>query len=653
MKRLLLIPAAALLAFSACDRSPTDDPSVVVLVQVMPDERTLSVGETLKMQLTLRDEAGEKPADSLDVVWSTSNAGVASVSPQGVVTAVAPGQANIRAELGGVSDEATVTVAAAPAACNAGGTLHSLEVGGSVTLGGVAASTVCLGGGVAGSEYVAVPFHSDTAGAPSVPVQLGAQGVVPVAPTSPALAMSLARGRPLNDDFHQRLREQAERELAPHVYQAIGSRRSAGAAGVHRPSSVLNLGNPTVGQQVKVNVASQGEDSSCKVPDMRTGRVAAVTQRAVVLADVQNPSGGLTDAEYASFGMGFDTLVYPAITQAFGEPGDVDANGRVVIFYTRAVNELTDGASGSYVGGFFHPRDLFPTSDRDGLSACANSNVAEMFYMLVPDPSGEVKGNVFSRDLVLQTSLGTIAHEFQHLIGASRRLYNIGTTHWNEDTWLNEALSHVAEEVMFYRASGLAPRQNLGAPEIQANARAQAAYLTYMDQNIRRLEKFLESPETQSPYERNNTDANDLPTRGAGWSFLRYMADRRAGNDADLWRGLVDGSTTGLPNLQRVLGSDPRPWVRDWTVSVFTDDAVPGVDARFTNPSWRYRTFFAAYPLLTRRITGPGTTTVSLKSGSGAFVRFGILPTGAASITARKDGQPLPSSVYVTIMRTK
>jgi hypothetical protein len=276
-----------------------------------------------------------------------------------------------------------------------------------------------------------------------------------------------------------------------------------------------------------------------------------------------------------------------------------------------------------------------------------------MFYMLVPDPSGEVKGNVFSRELVLQTSLGTIAHEFQHLIGASRRLYNVGTTHWNEDTWLNEAMSHVAEEVMFYRASGLSARQNLGMPEIQANARAQAAYVTYMDQNMRRLEKFLESPETQSPYERNNTDANDLPTRGAAWSFLRYVADRRAGNDAELWRGLVDGSTTGLPNLQRVLGSDPRPWVRDWTVSVFTDDAVPGVEARFIDPSWRYRTFFSAYPLYTRRIAGPGTTEVSLKSGSGAFVRFGILPTGAASITVREDGQPLPSSVYVTIVRTK
>ena len=94
--------------------------------------------------------------------------------------------------------------------------------------------------------------------------------------------------------------------------------------------------------------------------------------------------------------------------------------------------------------------------------------------------------------MVLQTSLGTIAHEFQHLINASRRLYVVETTHWNEETWLNEALSHVAEEVMFYRASGLAPRQNIGLDQIQPSGRASTAFGTYMDQNIRRYQRYLE-----------------------------------------------------------------------------------------------------------------------------------------------------------------
>ena len=651
MKRLLLIPVAGLLAFTGCERSPTGSDAEVALVQVMPDERTLSVGETLELELVVRDEDGESPADDdlARTKWSTDNAAVATVSPQGVVTGVAPGQASIQAELDGVSDAVTVTVSAAPAACDAGGTLRSLQVGGSVTLGGIAAATVCLSGGVAGSEYVAVPFHAGGLVPNVASVLLGMQGIVPVSALSPSVspALSLDRGRALDDEFHQRLRHDAERELAPYVDDAIASQRGGGL----RPSYTLDLRSPTVGQQVQVNVSTE---KSCEEPKMRTGRVVAVGDRSVVLADVGNPSGGLTDAEYASFAAGFDTLVYPAVTAAFGEPRDVDQNGRVVIFYTRAVNELTQSGTGSYVGGYFHPRDLFPPRDRDGLSACASSNFAEMFYMLVPDPAGQVNGNVFSRDLVLQTSLGTIGHEFQHLISASRRLYDIGTTNWNEETWLNEGLSHIAEEVLFYRASGLAPRQNVGAAQVQANTRVSNAFRTYMDQNLRRYEKFLEDPEAQAPYEGASVDANDLATRGAAWALVRYIADRRAGNDAELWRTLVDGSTTGLSNLHRALGMDPRPWIRDWTVSVFTDDVVPGVDARFTQPSWNFRSFYNAFPLKTRRPTGPGTTEVFLKSGSGAFVRFGIGPAGVASIAARSSGnQPLPSSVYLTIVRTK
>jgi hypothetical protein len=648
MKRLLLIPVAALLSLNACERSPTDDGGEVVLVQLMPDERTLAVGETLVLELTVRNEAGEEPdaQDLAGVVWTTSNAGVATVSTGGTVTGVAPGQATIRAELDGVADEVVVTVATAPAACGAGGTLRALEVGGSVTLNGIEAANVCLSGGVAGSEYVAVPFHADSADAALATVRLTAQGVVQVAPTSPSVAPALLQPvRPLDNRFHERLRERAEGELARHVADALASRAGAGL----RPSLVLNLRNPTVGQQVQVNVSSE---ESCEKPDMRTGRVVAVGSKSIVLADVANPTGGLTDAEYASFAAGFDTLVYPAITQAFGEPSDVDENGRVVIFYTRAVNELTKSGNGAYVGGFFHPRDLFPTRARDGLAACEASNFAEMFYMLVPDPTGQVNGNVFTRTLVLQSSLGTIGHEFQHLINAAHRLYEIGTSNWNEETWLNEGMSHIAEEVLFYRASGLSPRQNLRFAQMQGTARVNTAFAMYMDQNLRRYQEFLKNPENESPYELDNEDANDLATRGASWAFLRYAADRRNGDDAALWRNLVNGSTTGLDNLQRVLGMDPRPWIRDWTVSVFTDDVV-ATDVRFQQPSWQFRSF-PNFSLLTRRLGGPGTTDVSLKSGSGAFVRFGVLPAGVAAITARNtSGQPLPSDVYLTIVRTK
>ena len=652
MKRFLWIPAAALVAMSACERSPSDAGEDIVSVQVMPDERVLAVGETLTLDAVVRDKGGEEPDEARlgEMEWSSSSTAVATVSAEGVVTGVAPGTATIRAELDGVEGTVQVTVAAAPQACSVPAAVRSLEVGGSVVLGGVQSSTICVDGGVAGREYVAVPFHAGALGAGSFQVRFSGQNIVPASFSSGvAPSLTLAGGREQDPRFHEQLRERAGGELATHVDAALGLR--AAREGM-RPSLALDLRSPTVGQQVQVNTAL----SSCGEPSNRTARVAAVGARSIVLADVSNPAGGLTDAEYASFAAGFDTLVYPLVTQNFGVPGDVDENSRVAIFYTSAVNALTPQGSSAYVGGFFHPRDLFPLRDREGLSACASSNFAEMFYMLVPDPQGTVNGNAFSRELVLQTSLGTVAHEFQHLINASRRLYVVGTTNWNEQTWLNEALSHVTEEILFYHVAGLAPRQNIGADQIQGNPRRTQAYTTYMDQNIRRYQRYLEEVEVQSPYDSGGQDENDLATRGAGWAFLRYAADRRTGSDVDLWHDLVEGSTTGFANLQQALGRDPRPLVRDWTVSVFADDVVPNLDVRYTQPSWRFRSFFGVFPLLTRQLASDNDQSFSLniKSGTASFVRFGVLPAQVASLTARTSGgEALPSSMYVTVLRTK
>jgi len=86
-----------------------------------------------------------------------------------------------------------------------------------------------------------------------------------------------------------------------------------------------------------------------------------------------------------------------------------------------------------------------------------------MFYMLVPDSTGVVNGNSRTKAFVLQVTVGTIAHEYQHLINAARRLYILrqGGISWQEDLWLNEGLSHVAEELVYYRSSRNAARSNL------------------------------------------------------------------------------------------------------------------------------------------------------------------------------------------------
>ncbi len=83
-----------------------------------------------------------------------------------------------------------------------------------------------------------------------------------------------------------------------------------------------------------------------------------------------------------------------------------------------------------------------------------------MFYVLVPDPNAVFSDKRAFADIQSLTP-GTLAHEYQHLINAGRRLYVNTTSDYPEAVWLNEGLSHIAEELLFYKATHLAPRQNI------------------------------------------------------------------------------------------------------------------------------------------------------------------------------------------------
>jgi uncharacterized protein YjdB len=58
------------------------------------------VGQTTQLSVDLRDASGMALTGRV-VIWSTSNAQVATVTSQGVVTAIAPGSAIISAAIVG------------------------------------------------------------------------------------------------------------------------------------------------------------------------------------------------------------------------------------------------------------------------------------------------------------------------------------------------------------------------------------------------------------------------------------------------------------------------------------------------------------------------------------------------------------------------
>lgn len=291
------------------------------------------------------------------------------------------------------------------------------------------------------------------------------------------------------------------------------------------PGEIPNPRGPLkLGDVIALNVNGT---VSCSSPVMHGAKVVAMGTHAIILNDTLNPTNGFTTADFNRFAARFDTLVYPMDVANFGEPTDIDKNGHVAILFTRAVNELTPARSGSYVGGFAFSRDLFPTTKTARAQACPASNEGEFFYMLAPDPSGTINQNARTTAFVDSVTTAVLAHELQHIINSSRRLY-VNNTAAFEEKWLDEGLAHIAEELLYYRESGLTPRSNLDFPTVRATTNLRVAFNTDMSGNASRYRSFLERSATSSPYAPDDS----LWTRGGVWSFLRYAVDRLNATDA-------------------------------------------------------------------------------------------------------------------------
>jgi hypothetical protein len=677
--RVLLhaLTSAAASALAACsDSTGLSTPTPAAIAAVSGAGQSGLVGSTLTSPVVFEvTTAADAPVSGVTVAFAVTT-GTATLTPTTAVTdanGTASTQVTLGASAGSVEITATVRGASLVARVTATATtIASLDcTSPSTTLAlgqvvaGIAGTSLCVSGGTAGGDFALVPFNSalDGTSRASVTFQASGVGAAAIASLTPttgtfdllagtSLATSQSRtlaSLDLTRALDAKLRATEARELAPRIAGARAwmAKRTRASTGMV-PGLLLSVipSTANVGDLVALNANAS---SACSSPVMRTGRIAAVSSKAIVVADTDNPASGYTDADYQSIASTFDNLVDPTDTKAFGSPTDIDGNGHVVLFFTRAVNELTPANSDSYVSGFFYARDLFPATATAGFEACASSNGGEMFYLMVPDPTGVVNGNRFAKNAVTSVVIATLGHEYQHLINASRRMYvNTAATDF-EETWLDEGLSHVAEELLFLARTGLEPRANIDATLLRTSSAYIDAFNDEAISNFSRLGQYLTAPTSNSPF----ADNDELATRGATWSFLRYAADHTGSDDGTTWFQLVNSTSSGVTNLTQVFGSGLTTLARDWATSVFADD-ITTTDARFQQPTWNMRSIFGAlqsngaYPLSTTTL-GTSGSTISVSGGSAAFLRFGV----AAGQTATIQWGTLPSNVQLTLVRTR
>ena len=625
--------------------------------------RLYGAGDTASVAAVARDIAGNAVptgAISYQVSDTTLLSLTPPTTPEGniKIRALRAGAAQITVSSGNVTGTAPVTIFASQrTACTGVATPQTVSAGLLVT---AADSVLCIAAST-GGQYALIVYNESMNGADSAATTVTAYNVVPdFTILQSKLAPSLSRAATLSGTatapkldlrFHERLltRSRSLRRLFGPARAARTSARAESLGRIRGPSYALNgsaPAAPVVDSLIALNVAD-----GCTTADTRTFRVEAVGSKAIVLADTANPAGGFTRADYQRFAARFDTLVYPLDVGSFDAPSDIDGNDRVAILFTRAVNELTPPGAGSYVGGFFNPRDLFPRMQPPSLAVCPTSNEGEMFYMMVPDPSGTVHGNKFGLGLVDTLTTSTLAHEFQHLINAGRRMY-VNSAPDFEETWLNEGLSHTAEELLYFRESGYAPRAALTTQAIYTSLPQFNTWVADDANNFVRFFLYLSDPAHHSPIDAGD----DLETRGATWAFLRFAVDHTFGNDVGVWQRFTNSTTTGLGTLAFALQRDPKPLLRDFAVS---NSGAALQNANFRMISWNFPDIYSkafvakAYPLAFGRLQEATAMPVLARGGAASYYKFDVPPGVQTLLRFGSSQAPLNGGLTFMVLRLR
>ncbi|HYW49085.1 MAG TPA: hypothetical protein VE861_00690 [Gemmatimonadaceae bacterium] len=425
-----------------------------------------------------------------------------------------------------------------------------------------------------GTQRAMVPDYPFTiGGAGSVTARVGSAAAPPAARTASAV-----------EDFHMRLRN-IEREEAPRAIAYMKTLRE-------RPAVNLSVQSAQAAVNRDFKVLSSLSTSTYATV---TARLLYTGTNILLYVDTQAPAtGGFTDTEYQSFGRQFDADLFPIDVNAFGGTSDIDSNGKTFVLFTPIVNRLSLGTPcGSYVAGFFNGADL---------SGNTNANKAEIFYASVPgEPAGGSGCAPLSANTVRTSAPATFIHELQHMISYNQHVLvrNSGT----EDIWLNEGLSHMAEELGGKLYEQRHPCPNL--PPCPLSGRSSSAQIFpdsaqgFLPPNFGNAYDFFSSRldfSLTSP-----TGFGTIEERGVAWLFLRWFADQKG---EDKLRQLVQTTRIGTTNIEAVANESFRTLYADFLAATLLDD-FPGTAAGQIPNRYQYtsRNLRAVYARL--NVTAP------------------------------------------------
>ena len=303
----------------------------------------------------------------------------------------------------------------------------------------------------------------------------------------------------------------------------------------------------------------------------------------------------------------YEERVWPSDTAAFGAPTDVDENGRILVLLT---HELGAHLNGGWLIGYFGNADLLRARDDSGDCSSGGSNHGEIVYL--NDVQNGAANGYSAPELAGAIYPETLAHEIQHLLNLGHRCVERRCA-GGEETWINEALSKVAEDLAGYGWNG-APGRSEGAAYLSLNDGALRGY------DGRSLTRWEGDP---------------IGNYQGAHSFLRFFADRLGPRLASA----VEGGAGGRDGLEDALGRPLARAMAEWATALLVSNE-PGAAYSYSGDGWS--------PLHQRlrslETRAPGAVTLRT-DGIAAFLS-GAGQDAPARVTVR-SGEATPPSVVV------
>jgi len=297
------------------------------------------------------------------------------------------------------------------------------------------------------------------------------------------------------------------------------------------------------------------------------------THAAIFLDNAAPVEGGYTQADLDAIGSLFDDHLHPIGVNAFGSETDVNGDGLVLVLLTDRVTQLAGCEEGQIVVGLFFAVDLI--ADHVG------SNNAEIFYGLAPNEACGVDRVEAARVLP-----GVFIHEFQHMISYGQHvLQRDGDA---EDTWLDEGLSGMAEEL----GGRLVPDDRCLGNDCLSQFHS-GNFVNAYNYLAQVNSAYLIGPR-QPPL--------PLTQYGATWLFVRWLSDHFAAEPTlgtDLTRALLQTRRTGAENVVSATETPFDRLIGEWQLANYLEDHPAFGDltagTRFGYTSWDIREVYASF----------------------------------------------------------